>query len=95
MTTLIHFLSELARQPTMPLSNLDAAARAAGVELSEAESDALRRRDAAGLGGLAEKGEKRWCLLIPPEESPEKRPDEQPLEDAPPSEPPPADPKPH
>ena len=95
MTTLIDFLSALARQPTMPLSDLDAAARAFGVALSDAEGDALRRRDAAALGGLAGDGAKRWCLLIPPEDAPEKAPEDEPTQDAPPSEPSPAEPTPH
>ncbi len=88
MTTLIHFLSELARQPTMPLSNLDAAARAAGVELSEAESDALRRRDAAGLGELVHPGPKLWCILVETEDqpTPDRAPD-QPDDNGPPAEP--------
>jgi hypothetical protein len=90
MTTLIHFLSELARNPAMPLSNLDECARAAGIELSDAEADALRRQDAAGLSDLVQPGPKRWCLLFPAEDqpTPDKSPDQQPQDDTPPSEPP-------
>ncbi|MCZ8166608.1 hypothetical protein [Silanimonas sp.] len=93
MTTLIHFLSELARQPAMPLSNLDECARAAGIELTDAESDALRRRDASGLGRLVEQGPKLWCVLFPAEDTPtpDKRPDDAPQDDAPPTEPPASD----
>lgn len=95
MTTLVQFLADLARQPAMPLSNLDAAARAAGVTLSDAERDAIRRHDAAGLSELVEPGPTYWCMLFPAEDAPEKAPDEQPQQDAPPAEPPPADPKTH
>ena len=93
MTTLIHFLSELARQPAMPLSNLDECARAAGIALTDAEGDALRRRDAASLGELIEQGPKRWCLLFPAEDTPtpDKKPDDAPQDDTPPAEPPSSD----
>ena len=93
MTTLIHVLSELARRPAMPLSNLDECARAAGITLSDAESEALRRQDAAGLERLINGGPKLWCVLFPAEDTPtpDKQPDDAPQEDAPPSEPPASD----
>ncbi|MGL6289884.1 MAG: hypothetical protein ACRC2H_04270 [Silanimonas sp.] len=90
MTTLIHFLSELARNPAMPLANLDECARAAGLELSDAEGDALRRQDAAGLGEAMGRGPKMWCILFPAEDqpTPDKSPDQDPQDDTPPSDPP-------
>jgi hypothetical protein len=90
MTTLIHFLSELARQPTMPLANLDECARTAGLTLSDAEREAIHRRDAAGLSELVEQGPKRWCLLFPAEDTPtpDKKPDDEPQDDTPPNDPP-------
>lgn len=94
MTTLVQFLADLAGQPAMPLSNLDAVARAAGVTLSDAESVAMRRRDAAALSELVQPGPTYWCMLFPAEDAPEKAPDERPLDDVPPEEPP-AEPKTH
>jgi hypothetical protein len=74
----------------MPLSNLDECARAAGIELSDSERDALRLQDARALGEAAHAGPTMWCALFPAEDqpTPDKSPDELPQDDTPPSEPP-------
>lgn len=70
MSDVIAFLESLGARPAGAARDYEAAV--AGLDVDQAASDALLRRDASALNASLGGREAMWCAIRSPEESPEE-----------------------